>query len=127
MQSCIKNRFWATIKISYYFFSQLVIVARFPFAIEIHRERKASSVIIRSCVQSLHPQLACSVQINYNNLNVMYVILSTVGGSPNQVTHPMHMCPVNVSKIHSIKIRLSNFQRHIFIMETLLCVWLLQV
>ena len=43
---------------------------------------------------SLHPRLACSVNINDHNLNVFFVILSTVGGRPNQVTHPMHMGPI---------------------------------
>ena len=41
-------------------------------------------------------QVACSVKMNDHKLNVISVILRTVGGCPNQVTQPLHMVPVSV-------------------------------
>ena len=61
----------------------------------------------------LHPGVACSVKMNYHNLNVILVILSTVRGRPNQFTHPIHLGPVHFS----------NVWCHIFITETLVCVY----
>lgn len=51
----------------------------------------------------LHSQLASAVNMNDHNLNVIPVILSPVGGLPDQVTHPMHKGPVNFSNVWEIK------------------------
>jgi hypothetical protein len=37
---------------------------------------------------SLHPRFACCVTNNYHNVKGIPVILNTVGGHPNQGTHP---------------------------------------
>jgi hypothetical protein len=59
---------------------------------------KVYSEFIKICT-SLHRGLTCSVNMNYHNVNVISVILSTVSGHPNQVTYPMQMGPVNVSNV----------------------------
>ena len=60
---------------------------------------KVYSEFIKKIHTSLHPGLTCSVNMNYHNVNVISVILSTVSGHPNQVTYPMQMGPVNVSNV----------------------------
>ena len=52
---------------------------------------------------SLHPRLECSVKTNDLHLDVMSIILITVGGLPNQVTHLMHMGTVHFSNVWSIQ------------------------
>ena len=60
-------------------------------------------ILTSKCASELgkkdRPHIACSVNLNYYQLNVIYVILSTVGGRPNQVTNPMPMGPVNFSNV----------------------------
>lgn len=78
---------------------------------------KCTSEFVNKDHKSLLLPFPCSVNMNYLNLNVISVILSTVGRGPNQVTRPW------VRYIFQMSAELifcwSNVLCHIFQMETL--------